>query len=538
MYQALYRKYRPRSFEDVVGQIHVTETLRRQVETGRLSHAYLFVGTRGTGKTTCAKILSRALNCKNPQHGNPCNECPACLGIESGAVMDVVEIDAASNNGVDNIRAIRDEAIFTPASVKKRVYIVDEVHMLSQSAFNALLKILEEPPEHLVFILATTELRKIPATILSRCQRFSFKRIMPDDIAKRLAYVAEQEGIFLAADAAALLSRLADGSMRDALSLLDQCVGSGEVTEELVLSAVGLSGAADTEELFRLLKNNDTAGVLTLFEKLYFGGKDPSSVLSELLSLIRDMLMVSVAPTGCDSLLSGACTSQTLSVLSSGVSSGGLLSAAGTIQETISAMATARDKRTSAELCLIRLSGTLSGVSPSAAETISITSQPVPLVQKPRTAPAPQAAPKTMPVPWEDDLPPMPDDADIPPVEPDSPPIMPAQDVSPTPTTDKNYWDGILAVLKGKIDPPADTFLADRINVKPRLNGNTLTLHSQNDFILMMLDTVPVRTAVAEAAKSVLQKPVAVKVTKGTTDTDTKPDKLNELLKFGNVKFE
>ena len=227
MYQALYRKWRPKSFADVVGQGHITHTLQREVAEGRLSHAYLFTGTRGTGKTTCAKILARAVNCENPQDGNPCNACPACLGIENGSILDVLELDAASNNGVDHVRALRDEAIYSPASVRYRVYIVDEVHMLSTPAFNALLKILEEPPAHLIFILATTELHKVPATILSRCQRFAFKRIRPQDIEGRLRFVAEQEGMDLTEEAAGLLSRLADGALRDALSLLDQLLLNG-----------------------------------------------------------------------------------------------------------------------------------------------------------------------------------------------------------------------------------------------------------------------------------------------------------------------
>ena len=209
MYQALYRKWRPRTFDDVVGQGHITETLKRQVAAGRLSHAYLFTGTRGTGKTTCAKILARAVNCQDPQDGNPCNHCSSCLGIENGSVLDVLELDAASNNRVDDIRAILDEAMYTPATVKKRVYIVDEVHMLSAQAFNALLQILEEPPEHLMFILATTEIHKVPATIKSRCQQFAFKRIRAEEIAGRLRYVAGQEGINLTDDGANLLARLA-----------------------------------------------------------------------------------------------------------------------------------------------------------------------------------------------------------------------------------------------------------------------------------------------------------------------------------------
>ena len=195
MYQALYRKWRPKAFADVIGQEHITETLRRQVAEGRTSHAYLFTGTRGTGKTTCAKILAKAVNCEAPVDGDPCGKCPSCVGIDSGGFLDVLELDAASNNGVDQVRALRDEAVYSPANVKKRVYIVDEVHMLSTAAFNALLKILEEPPAHLIFILATTELHKVPATILSRCQRFAFKRIMPQDIAQRLLYVSARETI-------------------------------------------------------------------------------------------------------------------------------------------------------------------------------------------------------------------------------------------------------------------------------------------------------------------------------------------------------
>ena len=217
MYQALYRKWRPQTFADVIGQQHVTDTLRAQLQSGRLSHAYLFTGTRGTGKTTCAKILARAVNCEHPGNGDPCNECAACRGILDGSVLDVTEIDAASNNGVDNIRDLRDETRYTPAQVKKRVFIIDEVHMLSIGAFNALLKTLEEPPEHVLFILATTELHKVPATILSRCQRFDFRRIGAEDIARRLLDVAAGEGIELTEGAARLIARLADGAMRDAL---------------------------------------------------------------------------------------------------------------------------------------------------------------------------------------------------------------------------------------------------------------------------------------------------------------------------------
>ena len=306
MYQALYRKWRPRTFDDVVGQTHITETLKRQVATGRLSHAYLFTGTRGTGKTTCAKILARAVNCEHPVDGNPCNQCDACRGIENGSILDVLELDAASNNGVDQVRALRDEAVYTPAAVRKRVYIVDEVHMLSTAAFNALLKILEEPPEHLMFILATTELHKVPATIKSRCQQFSFQRILPGDIAARLHYVAGQEGIQLTTEGASLLARLADGGLRDALSLLDQCAGTdGPVDEGRILDALGLAGNLESAKLMGMVAKRDTQGALEDLARLYSGGKDVSTVLGELSTLTRDLLIRKTAPRSGSALLPG-----------------------------------------------------------------------------------------------------------------------------------------------------------------------------------------------------------------------------------------
>ncbi len=360
MYQALYRKYRPVTFSDVVGQEHITDTLKRQIIAGHTSHAYLFVGTRGCGKTSCAKILSRALNCLHPVNGDPCNECDACRGILTGSVLDVVEIDAASNNGVDSIRSLRDEAIYTPASVKKRVYIIDEVHMLSTAAFNALLKILEEPPEHLVFILATTELRKIPATILSRCQRFSFKRIDAELIKNRLIYVAQSENITLTDDAASLLSRLADGSMRDGLSLLERCAGSGVIDSDAVISAVGLSDSANTGELWSELRSGNLENALDLFEKGYRDGAESGAVLSGLLSLCRDMLLLRAAPKGGEIFITGALSPNEIRALSGDINIKSLADAAEIIQKTISTLPNVRDKRTAAEVCLVKLAECLS----------------------------------------------------------------------------------------------------------------------------------------------------------------------------------
>ncbi len=292
MHKALYRKWRPQVFSDVSGQGHITETLMHEVETNRLSHAYLFTGSRGTGKTTCAKILSKAVNCLNPQNGNPCNECEICRGIDDGSILDVTEIDAASNNGVDNIRDLREEANFTPAFAKYRVYIIDEVHMLSLGAFNALLKTLEEPPAHVLFILATTEVHKLPATILSRCQRFDFRRIPPEDIAKRLLLVAQNENISLAEDAAMLIARISDGALRDALSILDQCASFNEaITVTTVSRAAGLLGRDYLFEISDAIKNQDSSGVLNIIDRLHASSCDMERLVSELVNHFRNVMI-------------------------------------------------------------------------------------------------------------------------------------------------------------------------------------------------------------------------------------------------------
>lgn len=292
MYQALYRKWRPQVFADVVGQDHITTTLMNEIKTGRHSHAYLFTGSRGTGKTTCAKIFAKAVNCEHPVDGDPCGECKTCKGIDSGSVMDVIEIDAASNNGVDNIRDIRDEANFTPVGGKYRVYIIDEVHMLSTGAFNALLKTLEEPPEHVKFILATTEVHKLPATILSRCQRFDFKRITPEDIAGRLAYVAEKEDLTLDADAAMLIARLADGALRDALSIMDQCIGhSRNITVDVVNETTGLAGKDYLFSLSDAILRMDSATALEKINELHNRSCDMERLCNELTNHFRNLMI-------------------------------------------------------------------------------------------------------------------------------------------------------------------------------------------------------------------------------------------------------
>ena len=290
MYRAFYRKYRPSTFTSVVGQEHITKTLENAVKSGKTSHAYLFTGSRGTGKTSCAKILSKAVNCLNPVDGNPCNECEICRGIDNGSILDIIEIDAASNNGVDNIRDLREEANFTPANAKFRVYIIDEVHMLSIGAFNALLKTLEEPPAHVIFILATTEVHKLPSTILSRCQRFDFKRIEPEAIAERLKEVALKENLTLADDGAMLIARIADGAMRDALSLLDRCSSvEGVIDSTAVAKSAGLAGREYIFELCDSIIEKNPAKALEIVDKLYNDSCD-MSVLSQSLQVISEIL--------------------------------------------------------------------------------------------------------------------------------------------------------------------------------------------------------------------------------------------------------
>ncbi len=293
MYQVLYRKYRPRVFADVYGQDHVTSTLKNEIKEGRISHAYLFTGSRGTGKTTCAKILAKAVNCPNAVDGEPCNACEICKGLDSGTIYDVVEIDAASNNGVDNIRDLREEVNYTPTRGKYRVYIIDEVHMLSTGAFNALLKTLEEPPAHAIFILATTEVHKLPATILSRCQRFDFKRIQPETMAVRLQQVAGLEGMELAPDAATLIARIADGALRDGLSILDQCAGrSKQITAQLVSEVAGLAGREALYRLSDAVLARDSSAAVEELAQLHENSYDMERLCVEMINHFRNFMMV------------------------------------------------------------------------------------------------------------------------------------------------------------------------------------------------------------------------------------------------------
>ena len=587
MYQALYRKWRPKTFSDVVGQEHITQTLRKQVAEGRTSHAYLFTGTRGTGKTTCAKILAKAVNCEHPVDGDPCNQCPACLGIDSGSFLDVLELDAASNNGVDQVRALRDEAVYSPAQVRRRVYIVDEVHMLSTAAFNALLKILEEPPEHLMFILATTELQKVPATILSRCQRFSFKRITPQDIRKRLLYVSSQEGIDLTEDGAELLSRLADGALRDALSLLDQCAAvGGTINSAAVLEVLGLAGNLQTAQLMERVLRRDAAGALTLLGRLYEGGKDMGAVLGELSTLTRDLLLRKTAPEGGAALLSGGYDGRTLDALEGNVSSTRLLFLASTLQAATADLQRSANRRTDAELCLLRLcdeslSGDLTALC-ARMDRVESRLERMPQVLREQaaaasaTAPAPatpQAVPSAAPVsqaeapraqadaapPWEepaasarqqeeapppfDEEPPFP--LEEPPFPMEEPPVpqafqppvrtaAPSPKAAPKPSGDSAVWRELAERCKGRLRPMYRAFLD---KASGTLAGDMLTVVCEDEVARRQLDNDQVIPVLKAAAEELSGRTVGVCFTIGTPAAPSAEDKMQKLIDFGS-KFD
>ena len=453
MYRALYRKWRPQRFEDVVAQRGIVTALRNQVASGRVGHAYLFTGVRGTGKTTCAKIFAKAVNCLHPKDGDPCGECEICKGIDNGSILDVVEMDAASNNGVDDIRDLRDETAYTPSACHYKVYIIDEVHMLSTAAFKALLKTLEEPPAHVIFILATTEIQKVPATILSRCQRYDFTRIGPEDIAQRVEYIAGQEGLELTTDGAELISRLADGAMRDALSILDTCAG---VTAKIDADVVRrMAGVTDRSYLFRIsdaLEAQDGAAALAQLAALRQQSVDVKRLTEELIAHYR-ALMLAALPGG-QSLLSGVSPEEEAQYLEKGPQLGQreAVRAIRTLGNALEHMTRGSDQRIELELALFTLSeppqaAPVAAVSVQAAAPaapvvrpfVSAPAQPAPqpfvsapvtpppAVQEPLSAPAaePTSAPEEpavspasvpeepAPAPAEEELPPPPDEPPV-----------------------------------------------------------------------------------------------------------------------------
>lgn len=441
--------------------------------------------------------------------------------------MDVLEIDAASNNGVDNVRDLRDDAVYTPSQVRMRVYIIDEVHMLSISAFNALLKIIEEPPKHLLFILATTELHKVPATILSRCQRFSFRRISQEDIAARLQYVAYQENIDLDDSAARVLARLADGGMRDGLSLLDQCASAtnGELSAEQVYSCLGIAGIQECGTLMRHIADHNTSKALSLMNRLYAEGKDMGALLDELACLTRDFMVLKTAPQEGISMLSGVASDKEVTELSSRFSSGELTRMLRVIQQTVSGFSRSASRRMDAELCLVSL------CQPELDEDISsVIARITRLEDQLRSGQfVSTPAPANSPADEEDDRPPLPDDSDAPPS---------AEDIQQEPVADApvGFWTDIAAAVRKELKPPASGFFASTPNAPVRgvLRGNQLILVCINKFTMDVINKPEILSLVAQKASAKLGSRISIKVTDSTVNND-KNEQMEQLLRFGRA---
>ena len=474
MYKALYRTWRPMSFDDVISQPHITETLQNQVRTGKTAHAYLFTGSRGTGKTTCARILAKAVNCPHTVNGNPCLQCDICKDADRGVLSDVVEIDAASNNSVEDIRDLREGTVYRPERCAYKIYIIDEVHMLSPSAWGALLKVMEEPPAYVKFILATTEMHKVPATILSRCQRFAFHRIRLEDIAARLRYIAEKEQIPLAEGADLQIARCADGGMRDAISLLDQCaaVSDGAITPEAVAASAGVAGR---ESLFRILEGvlqNHLSAALQEVDALYQCSKDMARLCEELTEQLRNMMLLRAGNVP-EELLS--CLPEELPrlrQLTSAVTMEQILRAISILQDCRERMQRNPGKRTELELALIRLTMPAKVTVPASTQVIQ---QPVSTVS---TAPVQQQA---TPTPQT--------------VVPTAPAPSASQEIRPV-----TQWADILEAYRN-VNPAVSGSLAES---DAYIRGNTLLIVAKNAFFLTLLKNHDNARSLGETVKQVL----------------------------------
>ncbi len=558
MYQVLYRKWRPRFFSDVAGQPQVTVTLQNELKAGRINHAYLFTGSRGTGKTTCAKILAKAVNCLNPQNGDPCGECENCKGLENGEIMDVVEIDAASNNGVENIRSLIEESAFTPTRAKYRVYIIDEVHMLSIGAFNALLKTLEEPPAQVVFILATTEVHKIPATILSRCQRFDFHRIPPQATADRLRYVSEQEGAELENDAALLIAALSDGALRDALSLLDRCIGTDKhITSALVRQVAGLAGREYLFSLAGAVIKRDCALALGTIDTLYKEAKDMARLSEELTSHFRGLMLIKTMKDPRGLLVMADDEFEQASAQAQKLSLAEIIRAMDVLQSSYEKMLRGNDRRTEMETAMIkicspqldpdmdallariaRLERTVKYGVPAAAQEAPEKAADLPKADKPaadnpakQKPAAPSPAPQLPPEPVNEAPPPAPI-VEQPPKKEEAVPAPPKQAAAPPNFEEilKNAepfedWAEVLQILKKY----SKTIAASFEGTQAYVSGEFLLIDSKSDIPFKLLRQSAQRDKMRVAVKEVTGRVYKLGPYRRTQEEAKKEDPLQSL---------
>ncbi len=530
MYQALYRKWRPQTFSDVCGQETVTTALKNELKNDRLSHAYLFTGCRGTGKTTCAKILAKAVNCQHPIDGDPCNKCDLCRGIDDGSVLDVTEIDAASNNGVDSIRDLREEVSFTPVNGKYRVYIIDEVHMLSAGAFNALLKTLEEPPAHVIFILATTEVHKLPATILSRCQRFDFGRIRPETIAARLQHVAGQEGLTLTEDAAALLARLADGAMRDALSLLDQCAsGNRKIDAATVAACTGMAGTETLRDLTDCVVRRDGAGALTLVDTLYRSSKDMERLCAEWLGYVRNLMVLHSVKEPGELIVAAPEDLEQMRQMAARVSLPTVLHIMEVLQGALNRLRGGVSRRVEMEMTLLKL------CDPQLdTDTASLLRRMSELEQAVKTGIAVQVAPTPVTTQTNEPRPPAREAQAETPPPPSEPPAdsTPASETTATATEEERpftQWGDVLEKLMGTC-MPLYAVLADSTAV---FKGERLLICTDNEMFKELLGRDNNKDLLMGAIQAVVGRRCALGLRRTVTVQKSKEDPLSRLLDAG-----
>ena len=523
MYQALYRKWRPQTFTDVCGQELITTALKNEIKNDRLSHAYLFTGCRGTGKTTCAKILAKAVNCEHPVDGDPCNSCATCRGIDDGSVLDVTEIDAASNNGVDNIRDLRDEVAFTPVAGKYRVYIIDEVHMLSPGAFNALLKTLEEPPAHVIFILATTEVHKLPATILSRCQRFDFNRIAPEAIASRVNFVAQQEGLTITPDAAMLLARLADGALRDALSLLDQCAsGVTTIDAAAVAAATGMASREALYELTACVARRDAAGALAAVDTLYRSSKDMERLCAEWIGYVRNLMVPKSVPDGGELIIAAPEEMAQMQALTRTLELPAILNIMEVLQSALERLRVGVARRVEMEMAVLKL------CDPSLDNTQAALLSRISALEK-----AVRAGVAVAPTKPANDTPPTPAEPQpvpVPPVaQPEEVPAPPPAD-EPAPVNDEEVpftkWGEVLENLLTSC-PPLYGVLAQSQAV---LKGEMLLICTDNELFKELLKQDNNKTMLANAIRGVAGKTYRLGLRRTVTVQKEQNDPLSQLL--------
>lgn len=520
MYQALYRKWRPKSFDDVVSQPHITATLRNQIAAGKTAHAYLFTGSRGTGKTTCARIFAKAINCPDANGGEPCLKCNICNAAENGTLPDIIEIDAASNSRVDDIRELREGVIYTPELCRYKIYIIDEVHMLSPGAFNALLKTMEEPPPHVKFILATTEVHKVPETIVSRCQHFDFNRIRSEDIVSRLMYISSQEEFTLHEDAAAMIARLSDGGMRDALSLLDRCSAySDDITLEVVSNAAGIAGRDYLFDLLDRITECDTAGAIGIIDVLHGKSKDLKVLCSELLTMMRNLMLIKSSGNCRDLIVCLPDEFDRLAEISEKISLERIFGCITLLQQSSERFARAADKRIEFEMCMVRLCSkgasakNTATVSPAVSENAQINELKEQIAILTKAINSGQAA---VPTPAA--------------TEPkkETKPKKPAKKFDPSKFTPIKEWQEILEIIQRR-SPALWAFLKNSLAC---IEGNTFCVVVSSDFFMKKFKASDDKALLKQIVNEYYGKDFGFMLySSKNVDIDDKENPINELLK-------